>query len=930
MPRQGRWRLPPDPQAAFQAIPGKKQAQTGPAGAPAATRAGRVGLGVGDMDVHGSRAGEVKAAGRSLSALLGLGQAHRQGCCQANPPPPFSTLVLAKRASSASRAACCALGSPPYSGAQTSPRVWLGKRVRFGGEKGVRRGRRAVRCHTRCVKLVVGTVVNWRAAMGEKLMLSRYPINSRVSVHITRSIPSGLLGRLEDGTRAIIRNREIGWEGPPPPDGHVGQTRPAVVVGYNPAYDELELSLRLTEQDPWQSVPTRYQRQTEVQGTVIGLIGGAAFVEIEPGVEGFLPVSELPVESDARIEDWLWPGDHVKALITEADPARRRLRLSVRSLLARREVQYRRRLWASCPEGGSSDVALGELLPAEIRKRLLRTEALTTEPSYEDWLEVLIIEDDDAYARGLESLLRQNRCRVTRASDGLAGLAVALAPGQRFDLVIVDWNLPACNGAQVLRRLIETRCPSHLTMVLNPVSPKQGSEIREMLLDSDVDVFSKADAEGCKSGLISIIRDLRSGEFHRAPVRRYTALDLVASPQPCSPSVTGSASTCAEGSQPESLGTALMELQRDTQASTVALLRLDPGRSRLELEACAGLAIPIDKATPDLIHSPLSDVLLKGEEVCALTTHGSLRFKRLLSLARFEGFLGTPVLATDSSRYGLLLLRQEGAFGSRERHLARRAACAIAARLLERRLMGALQPWQAQNLAGQLASAALHEINNKLGGLYFQVEGLQNRVRELIRWPERAGDAAFLSELEETADRIVAAQREVGRLRDRYLGLTAYDDPQPVDLRTLVEDVIGLLRSQAQNGNVVLEVHCAKGLPPVYARPSRLRQLVLNLLLNAMQQMMQLGREGTVRVEIAYHPQAPLPLRLRVIDEGPGVHRELWERIFDLGFSTKKGGAGLGLTISRDIATDLGGQLQVEESHMLWGTAFLLQLPKGV
>ena len=113
------------------------------------------------------------------------------------------------------------------------------------------------------------------------------------------------------------------------------------------------------------------------------------------------------------------------------------------------------------------------------------------------------------------------------------------------------------------------------------------------------------------------------------------------------------------------------------------------------------------------------------------------------------------------------------------------------------------------------------------------------------------------------------------------------------------------------------------------ARPSQLRQIFLNVMLNAIQQMAILGRQGNLIIEISYVPRASPPLKVRFTDEGPGIHAQLWERIFDFGFTTKKGGAGLGLTISRQIVTSLGGKLQVEESHMLWGTTFLLELPKG-
>jgi signal transduction histidine kinase len=304
-------------------------------------------------------------------------------------------------------------------------------------------------------------------------------------------------------------------------------------------------------------------------------------------------------------------------------------------------------------------------------------------------------------------------------------------------------------------------------------------------------------------------------------------------------------------------------------------------------------------------------------------------FKRLLDLLPFQGFLGIPVPTVDSARYGLILLKERGSFGRRQRQEARLATYLIAGVLQERRLTQVLQPWQAQNLIGQLLSSVIHEVTNKLGGLEYQIEALQEGLRELSRWPEKAEDATFLRGLEQAVERIADAQLEASRLRDQYLSVTANDEPQLVDLKAMAGEMTRLLRAQAQQQNVFLVLKSPKGLPPVRARPSQLRQIFLNVMLNAIQQMAILGRQGNLIIEISYVPGASPPLKVRFTDEGPGIHTLLWERIFDFGFTTKKGGAGLGLTISRQIVTSLGGKLQVEESHVLWGTTFLLELPKG-
>jgi signal transduction histidine kinase len=330
------------------------------------------------------------------------------------------------------------------------------------------------------------------------------------------------------------------------------------------------------------------------------------------------------------------------------------------------------------------------------------------------------------------------------------------------------------------------------------------------------------------------------------------------------------------------------------------------------------------------MYSPLEDILQKKKEVWRKAMPESSRFGRLLTLLPFEGFIGIPIPATESAHYGLILFKESQNFRRREYQLARSAVYQIAQVLQERRLVGIFQPWQAQNLIGQLASSIVHEVNSKLGGIELLVQRLQDGLKELARWPEKAGDATFLRELEEAVEDIAKAQYAATELRNWYLGLTVTDEQQLVDLTKLASEMVRALRSQAQEHNVALHLKSAGQLPAVQARPSQLQQIFLNLILNAIQQMAEIKQTGKLTIEISYSAELPLPLQIRFQDDGPGIHYYLWEQIFDFGFTTRKRGAGLGLTIARQSADSLGGRLRVVSSHVFWGTTFLLELPGGV
>ncbi|MEK9150283.1 MAG: ATP-binding protein, partial [Candidatus Desantisbacteria bacterium] len=78
---------------------------------------------------------------------------------------------------------------------------------------------------------------------------------------------------------------------------------------------------------------------------------------------------------------------------------------------------------------------------------------------------------------------------------------------------------------------------------------------------------------------------------------------------------------------------------------------------------------------------------------------------------------------------------------------------------------------------------------------------------------------------------------------------------------------------------------------------------------------------------LSYENNQELPIKIRIKDNGPGIHKEYFERIFDILFSTKPDGTGMGLHLCRDMIQPLGGRIDVEESVIFGGTTFLIELP---
>ena len=161
-----------------------------------------------------------------------------------------------------------------------------------------------------------------------------------VSVKVKRVLPFGLRVILEDGQPGLIRDRELTWSTSAEHDRlreqyTVGDVLQAVVLGEN-RQKQIELSLRLVQNDPWTDLPQRYHLGQLVSGVVTGIQPYGVFLELEPGVVGLLHNSRLPAWPGINQTDLFWPGDHVIAVVDEMDVTQRRLNFSLAKAVSRR------------------------------------------------------------------------------------------------------------------------------------------------------------------------------------------------------------------------------------------------------------------------------------------------------------------------------------------------------------------------------------------------------------------------------------------------------------------------------------------------------------------------------------------------------------------------------------------------------------------
>jgi signal transduction histidine kinase len=222
--------------------------------------------------------------------------------------------------------------------------------------------------------------------------------------------------------------------------------------------------------------------------------------------------------------------------------------------------------------------------------------------------------------------------------------------------------------------------------------------------------------------------------------------------------------------------------------------------------------------------------------------------------------------------------------------------------------------------AGELSASIAHEINQPLAAI---VTNGNAGLRWLSKPAPDLGEAqAALTRMVNDAHR---AAETVGSIRAMF---KKEDEARaPLDVNALIREILVLTRAQANDQRVGLHTQLMNPLPHIAANRVQLQQVILNLVMNAIEAMHSVTdcpRE--LRISSATHN--PPGVVLTVADSGPGIDPQNSERIFDAFFTTKSNGMGMGLSICRSIVEAHGGQLSVSPAHP-HGSVFEVFLPLG-
>jgi signal transduction histidine kinase len=218
---------------------------------------------------------------------------------------------------------------------------------------------------------------------------------------------------------------------------------------------------------------------------------------------------------------------------------------------------------------------------------------------------------------------------------------------------------------------------------------------------------------------------------------------------------------------------------------------------------------------------------------------------------------------------------------------------------------------------GRLMAGVAHEVKNPLNAMTIHLELLKNKLTAA----RAGGPAAVMTHVDIIAN-------EIRRLDQVMLGFLKFARPdelrlQPIQLPALISEVVQIVEPEARAAGVTIKVECQTDVPEIDGDPNMLQQALLNLAINACQAM---PGGGTLR--FVCRAAANRRVQLDVEDSGVGIQPEHLQKIFDLYFTTKASGSGIGLSMVYRIVQLHDGEIEVQSTPGR-GTTFRMLLPQA-
>ena len=217
---------------------------------------------------------------------------------------------------------------------------------------------------------------------------------------------------------------------------------------------------------------------------------------------------------------------------------------------------------------------------------------------------------------------------------------------------------------------------------------------------------------------------------------------------------------------------------------------------------------------------------------------------------------------------------------------------------------------------GVFTAELAHEIKNPLNAMHIQMALMEREIREIPKIGEKSK--------KELLNTVSIVQKELIRLSGfveecLHFSKTGELNESYVDICEILNEIVSLLMPQAQLNGIQVELEVHSALPKIKVDRDKIKQAILNIMINGVEAMPD---GGTLRVGAK---RSGNEILVSCQDTGPGIPDEIKDKIFDLFYTTKDGGTGIGLSFAQNIVQAHGGVIRLEQTHK--GSKFVIAIP---
>jgi signal transduction histidine kinase/DNA-binding response OmpR family regulator/predicted RNA-binding protein with RPS1 domain len=663
------------------------------------------------------------------------------------------------------------------------------------------------------------------------------------------------------------------------------------------------------QRDPWVEIEKKYRVDDIVGVTVTQVAGNRAFGHIEEGIKAIINLETLRTflneeykkkfkeETDNehfKPNDVLYSGDKIRGIIENIDNKKRLVKLNVKEYLK----SIGRRIVRSLRAPQKIEPKIIEEYPADRKMKDFNIK------------KIFFADDDETLGNLVKKELAQAGIEVItfHKIGDIESFLKEESVGD-VDLFMVDlcFEGDMKAGLKVCKNIRNTSPDGMIILCTAYNIFEQYNEIDKLnIYDVLLKPFKVTAFE-------DFLRNIDNG-------RRFLRLPK---------SVENQAEKDLHTELEKEFSSRLKKLVRETGAIAGAIFSYNPLNERVELKAWENdiLYKKFNILQKYMHKSPIRDILMRGERFddnrSPFRSEGKFRY--FLKLIEFNRVIGLPIeVPHDLGFCFFIFFKDKIEINDIDNEKARCAAADFQNIFME----VIYEEWalERQNfyLEGKLLSEYGHELETKTTDLSFLSKFLKDNLKNVNDIKARSEIQKAIIDLNDLSDEII-------ELGEKLAGLSKKQDENALRLEDILNRIIDFAKFTATKKKIIIHTRFSNDIPLIKIGRTDLQQVFLNVILNAIQQIDWFIRdEGQIEVNAEHDLEEKLPIKIRIKDTGIGIHKKDFERIFKPLYTTRKGGHGMGLAISKRIMESINGEIVVDESYMYEGTTFLISLPRSL